>query len=496
MNNKTIKYGNFYKIQDDYQYNPKAKLIVLTSISPTSNGEGKTTTLIGLTDLFRSKKENVIGCLRQPSVGPFLGMKGGATGSGECVLQNDFEINMGLNGDFEKIALVNNLIVSVIENEIYFNSKLDIDPKKIFISRCLDLNDRSLRNINYKITKDIEVSSDFSITAASNIMAAFCLAENPTDFSQTIEQTIIAFNRKGGKVIIKDLELTNSINKILEVPFKPNLVLTKHNSKILMHGGPFANIAHGCNSIIATKVAMTNADFVFTECGFGSDLGLEKFINIKCDKANIYPNLIVYAISLKSILEHGNGSVKVGIEHLKNHLKIANSFGTNVVVILNKFSNDKPVDIESFMYECQINNIKVEISNLWLTGPKGEEATKLFNFIISNLNNNPKKIFTYDKNDDIMEKIAKITTKIYNAKEVKINAKVLEKIQNLSGDEKQFKICIAKDQKVIIGNYLKDDIFYIEDIKINYFAKLIILISTKIFLMPGLPKIPNAKGKL
>jgi len=496
MEYQKIKYGLFDKIKTDFKYDIKAKLIVLTSINPTSKGEGKTTSLIGLVDLFKHYEKNTIGCLRQPSVGPFLGMKGGATGSGKCALKNDFEINIGLTGDFEKIALVNNLIVTIIENEIYFNSDLKVDSKKIHINRSIDLNDRSLRNVKYKINKNQDYKTSFTITAASNLMAAFCLVNSIDEFSKIIKKTIVAFSVDNNPITINDLKIGDNIVKILETALLPNIVKTKSESTILMHGGPFANIAHGCNSIIATKTAMTNSDYVFTECGFGSDLGLEKFINIKCRRANLFPNLVVYAISLKSIIEHGKGSIKMGMKNLKDHLGIAKSFGIKPIVILNQFIDDKEDDIKLFSKYCIELNIKMMISNLWKTGPKHKSNQILLNFILDNIEMNPIHKFTYELVDPIITKIEKVAKIIYGAKKIEIDKKVLEKINNLKNHEHEFNICIAKDQKSIIGHNLDNKIFYINDLKINYFAKLIVLITTKVFLMPGLPKIPNAMGEL
>lgn len=491
-----IQYGSFQKIATDYKYDLKAKLIVLTSINPTSNGEGKTTTLIGLTDLLNHYDKKTIGCLRQPSVGPFLGMKGGATGSGQCILKNDFEINIGLTGDFDKISLVNNLIVTIIENEIYFNSDLRIDQTRIHITRCLDLNDRSLRKVNYIIKDNKNYETSFSITAASNLMAAFCLVNNVNEFSTIIEKTIVAFSLDDKPITIGDLKIVTNIVKILETAFLPNIVKTQYESLILMHGGPFANIAHGCNTIIATKTAMTNADFVLTESGFGSDLGLEKFINIKCQRANIFPNLVIYAISLKSIIEHGNGEIIDGMVNLKQHLAIAKSFGIKPIVILNQFQDDKLVDIEKFINYCSNLKIPMEVSNLWKLGPTHKSQKKLLDFILENLNHNPEPKFTYQMKDTILDKITKVAKTIYGATKIEITETVLDQIKNLKNGENNFNICIAKNQKSIIGHNLNNNVFYITDFKINYFAKLIILITSKVFLMPGLPKVPNIMKEL
>ncbi|MGL4768844.1 MAG: formate--tetrahydrofolate ligase [Mycoplasmoidaceae bacterium] len=497
MKYENKSYGDFEKIITDFEFELKGKLIVVTSINPTGGGEGKTTTLIGLNDLFNNYQKKAIGCLRQPSIGPFLGRKGGATGSGECQLINDLEINLGLTGDFEKISLVNNLIVTIIENHIFYNTELKIDPKRILLHRCVDLNDRSLREIKYQISDKVQRNESFQITAASSLMAAFALVNSPDEFETICKKAIVAFSYDNKPITVDDLKLSKTITKILKNVFYPNIVKSKYGSEILMHGGPFANIAHGCNTIIATKMALSRAEYVFTECGFGSDLGLEKFINIKCRKAGLYPNLIIYAISLQSIIIHGDGLIDKGIEHLKKHLLIANTFNVNAIVILNKFINDQDIQVKEFLEKCKIEKIKVIVSNLWSTGPNTSESKLLFNFINENISNKtPLPQFTYSLKDPIMTKIDKITKNIYGAKKLQIENNVIEKIANLKNGEDEFMICIAKDQTSIIGNKLNNDTFYITDININYFSKLIILISSKIFLMPGLPIKPNAAGEL
>ncbi len=484
---------NTYQYHDDiYKFKrinlkPKkdSQLILLTSINPTSHGEGKTTTLIGLTDAFNYYNYDAIGCLRQPSIGPYLGFKGGATGSGNCSIKNDKIINLGLTGDFQKIDLVNNLIASIIENEL-FQKSIDVDLKTLKWRRCVDLNDRSLRDIKYKIGNEQHHSS-YTITAASDIMALFTLCNDENDFINKLANVVICKTKQGEEIKIKDLEIMGSIREIIHIALIPNLVFTKRGNPIIMHGGPFANIAHGTSSLISIKQAMSEAKYTFVECGFGSDLGLEKFINIVTRQGGIKPNLVVYAISFASLKAHGNNDHEKMLDFLNKHLSICNSFNLNKIVLLNKFADDDKKTLNEFIKYAHHNNIKIMVSDLY--NEPLSKSKKVVDFILDNLEDN-KIRYTYKLDDDLETKINKVAKNIYGSKKVVYSKKakeILKKHHNLN-----YYLCIAKDYKEIIPS---DKILRVTDIYINQAANLVVPITGNIFLMPGLPKKPNAKLK-
>ncbi len=462
--------------------NKKNNLIVMTSINPTTYGEGKTTTLIGLVDAFNREKKSAIGCLRQPSIGPYLGMKGGATGGGSCSIKNDKIINLGLTGDFEKIMLLNNLIISIIEND-YFQNNFDIDPKTIKWRRCIDLNDRSLRKIEYKIN-NTKIESSFTITSASDIMALFSLCKNWDDFKQKLESTPVCKTKKEKIIYIKDLNIIDSVKDIIFNSLNPNIVFTLKGNPIFMHGGPFANIAHGTNSLISTYEAINNSEYTFVESGFGSDLGLEKFINIVTRVGNLKPKLAVYSISFKSLKHHGNNDFKKMLDYLNSHVNIAKNFNLNYVILMNKFDDDNEIELNNFISFAKDNSIEIVISNLY---NDLDDSKFIVNYIISKINENELS-FSYKLEDKLETKIENIAKKIYNAKSVQYSKRAIDLLKE--ANKYKYYVCIAKDHKEIIPS---NRILKINDIYINHSANLIVPICDNIFLMPGLPKIPRAR---
>ncbi|MDE5775121.1 MAG: formate--tetrahydrofolate ligase, partial [Malacoplasma sp.] len=365
----------------------------VTSINPTPEGEGKTTTLIGLNDCLNYFGKSSLACLRQPSMGPFFGIKGGATGSGQCEILNAEKINCGFTGDFYEIEAANNLIMSVIENEIYFNSELDINPNKIMWKRCIDINDRSLREIKYEIKKGVEIKSGFTITAASYLMALFCIAKNKKDFKDKLDNTIVAFNKQNKPIYLKDLKISDAVMLVLNNSLKPNLAFSKFGNPIVIHGGPFANIAHGCNSLIALTYAINKAEYVFTEAGFGSELGAEKFIDILCREANLIPDLVVLTITLKAVKHHGKTVLEktnqkycvkklidVGFENVKHHFNLLKKFNLNVCIIINKFDSDDEKELNYLKSKSCSLTISA-ISTMWQDGPKNNKA--IFDLIVN-----------------------------------------------------------------------------------------------------------------
>lgn len=484
-----------------------SNLILVTSINPTPTGEGKTTTLIGINDCLNYFNKKSLACLRQPSMGPFFGIKGGATGSGKCSLENSNFINCGFSGDFFAIESATNLIQSCIENEIYQKSNLNINYKTIMWNRCIDMNDRSLRNIEYLIDSNVKIKSKFNITAASFLMACFCLATSEEDLLNKIDKTLIAFNHNDEPIYIRDLKISNAIILILSNAFKPNIVLSKYKNPVLIHGGPFANIAHGCNSIVATKIALSKSDFVLTEAGFGADLGMEKFLNIKCREMGIVPRLIVIAVTLKSIKHHGGvtpdklneinfSKLEKGFANVEKHIASVKTFGLNFCIIINKFSNDTQKEL-SYLHKMIIDRgYDCEISTMWQTGPSKNK--NIYDLIMRNIIKNKFINFTYDLSSPPIEKMRLIAQKIYGANNVTISKKAYNKLNKFNEYINNYYICFAKNFFSITSNphilgWPKNFNIFVTDIEINHSSKFIIPIVGKIFLMPGLPKAPNAK---
>ncbi|MCF0217701.1 MAG: formate--tetrahydrofolate ligase [Malacoplasma sp.] len=504
------QFGPFYKLnKTEFDFDLKKKnLILVTSITPTPAGEGKTTTLIGLNDCLNYFGLNSIACLRQPSMGPYFGIKGGATGSGMCELLLPDKINCGFTGDFYEIEAANNLIMAIIENEIYFNSSLNINPQKIMWKRCIDVNDRSLRDISYQIKKDINVNSSFTITAASFLMALFCLAKSKKDFEQKLNDTIIAFDYNDNPVYIKQLSITNAIMQILENALKPNLAFSKSNNPVIIHGGPFANIAHGCNSLIALNYGLSKADYVFTEAGFGSDLGAEKFLDILCRETNLIPNLVVLTITLKATIYHGKQISKdetlltkqlidIGFSNVLHHFNLLKQYGLPVCIVINKFSNDNEADLQYLLFKSKqlCNSV---ISKIWDNGVNNE-SRDVCDLILNSVKQIEKINFTYKLSDSVFQKIEDLSKKGYLAKQVSYSEKAIQKIKEAQPYINNFYVCGAKTQYSastaveFVDTNLQD--VFVEDIEINYAARFIIPLYSKMFLMPGLPKVPRAKSK-
>lgn len=505
FNSDEIKqYGDFFKINKEYNsINDNSKIILVTSINPTPSGEGKTTTLIGINDSLNYFGASSIACLRQPSMGPFFGIKGGATGSGNCEIVGANKINCGFTGDFFAIESANNLIYSIIENEIYFDSELDIDKNRIFWKRCLDCNDRSLRDINYKISNESdEINTHFTITAASNLMALFCLAKSKKDFKEKLENTLVALSNKGKPIYVKDLNIIDSLILIMDDALNPNLAFSKFENPIIIHGGPFANIAHGCNSLIATSLCSNKFEYVLTEAGFGADLGAEKFINIKCREANIVPSLVVVAITLKAVKHHSTinnedvfEQIKSGFENVEKHISNIKNFGLNFCIVINKF-NDDNLDELNYLKKLCDSYCDTEISNMWNEGPKSSK--NIFDLISKNCKKNTKINFTYSLNDENEKKIIDVCKKIYGANNVTFSDKSKRILIENKNFIKDYYICSAKtpfslsQNPNLLGQPKNFDI-HIENIEINHSTKFLIPIISKLFLMPGLPKQPNAK---
>ncbi|MDE5617846.1 MAG: formate--tetrahydrofolate ligase [Ureaplasma sp.] len=488
--------------------NNNSKLVIVTSMSPTPVGEGKTTTSIGLIDGLNKLGIKTIGALREPSMGPVFGMKGTGSGSNKAILLPFDKINLHFTGDFHAIASANNLISAVIDNEIYFQSELNIDPTKIIWKRCLDSNDRQLREIEYTISKiNSIIKTGFNITAASDMMALFCLSKDMNDFKDKLNKTIVAYTYNNKPISVEDLKISDAIMKIMEDAFYPNLVRTLENNPVILHGGPFANIAHGCSSLISLYAAQNLGDVVVTEAGFGSDLGLEKFMNITCRVGDISPDLIILTISLKSILYNGTKSnanqtnqekILVGFENVKHHINHCKKYNKSVFVAINH--RDEDLDDDMKLLAKLLDNCQVEyaINDCWANGSNGAlEMSKKVAKILKNTSHS-KHPYLYDINDSVYDKIDKICKNAYGAKGYELSKLAKSQLEELESF-KNYYVCISKnpysltcDQKIL--GKPTNFVTTIERIEINYAANLIIPITSVVYRMPGLPKIPRAKN--
>ena len=484
--------------------NPDGKLILVTSTNPTPYGEGKTTMSIGLHDAMSLLGKKSLVVLREPSLGPVFGIKGGATGGGYSQVVPMEDINLHFTGDLHAIETCNNLLCAIIDNHIYQGNKLNLDLNRIEFKRCVDLNDRSLRNVTIKYdNKGLERNDNYNITVASEIMAILCLATDIKDLKRRLGNILIGYNKKGKMIFAKDLKCVDALALLLKDAIKPNLVQTLENNPALIHGGPFANIAHGCNSIIATKMGLKLADYVVTEAGFGADLGAEKFLDIKCQIANLKPNVIVINSTIRSMKYNGGvvkeeinqenlEALKVGINNLKTHILNMQKYTKNIVVCLNKFNNDTDKEINYVKNFCQDLGCRFAISTSYVEGGKG--SINLAKEVIDLCNQDVDYKPLYDFSEPIITKIEKVCQEIYHAKEVIISDKALEKINLLNKNNfANLPICIAKtqysltDNPKILGNP-KDFTMTVTDIRLASGAGFIVVLMGSIMTMPGLPK--------
>ena len=488
--------------------NTKSKLILVTAMSPTPAGEGKTTTTIGLSDALSQLKKKALVCIREPSLGPVFGMKGGATGGGYSQVLPMENINLHFTGDFHAITSANNLLSALIDNHIYHGNTLGIDPENIGFKRCLDMNDRSLRRTHIT-NQRYEYDTGFDISVASEVMAIFCLATSLDDLKARLGEIEVAknINPKLPPILAKNLEAEGAMTALLRDAFMPNLVQTLSGTPALIHGGPFANIAHGCNSFAATKMGMDLADYVITEAGFGADLGAEKFINIKCRQTGLSPDLIVIVATIKALKFHGGieldqitkeniDALKKGFENLSRHIQNCNEhYGLNVVVAINQFNTDTAAEIE--LVQSMVKNLGFEaiLCTHWGDGPKGAEA--LANKVISLTENEPTKQLKllYPDNASIKEKLEVIAKKIYHASAVTFEDKALLQIDSIPKDCLHFPVCIAKtpysfSAESSARGAASDHNLLVREINLVRGAGFIVAICGDVMRMPGLPKIP------
>ena len=486
------------------------KLILVTAINPTPLGEGKTTVSIAIADgLSKIGKKSIL-ALREPSLGPVFGIKGGATGGGHVQVAPMEDINLHFTGDIHAITSANNLLASMIDNHIYFGNELDI--QEVTWKRCVDLNDRQLRKIQTGLSGESKIvprEDGFDISVASEIMAIVCLSENIEELKQRLGNIIIGYNKKEEPIFSKDLKAEGAMAVLLKDAIKPNLVQTLEHTPAIIHGGPFANIAHGCNSVIATKLGMELAEYTVTEAGFGADLGAEKFIDIKCRKAQIKPDVVICVATIKALKYHGGvpkekilneniEALKKGMKNLYKHIdNLKNIFGQNVIVAINKFNTDTVVELDYLKEELSKRNIKVSIVESWAKGGNGaiDIAQKIVNMPESQTIK-----YCYDLNDSIVDKVRKVAQNVYGAENVIFSDETMKKVEKIEklGYE-NLPICIAKTQYSFSDNAKNIECaekfnININDVELKAGAGFIVIYTGKIMTMPGLPQTPAAEN--
>ena len=485
------------------------KLILVTAITPTPLGEGKSTTSIGLVDSLAKLNKSVVGCLREPSLGPVFGVKGGAAGGGYAQINPMADLNLHFTGDLHAITSANNLISACIDNHLYQGNMLNIDENRIIWKRCVDLNDRALREVTVGESSDKEITrkDSFNITVASEIMAILCLAKDLNDLRCRIDRLIIGYNKEGNIVTVKDLGITGSVLVLLKDAMKPNLVQTLENNPIIVHGGPFANIAHGCNSIVATKLGLKVADYVVTEAGFGADLGAEKFLDIKCREADLKVSAVVLVATLKALKYHGGvkkkdilneniQALQLGLANIEKHIDTLKKFNVPYVIALNRYLTDTEAEIRIFNEWATNNSHPYSLSEVYAHGGEGgiNLAKELLNIIDEPITPN----FQYSLEDPIEVKIQKIAKNVYGANNVVFPEEIKEQINKLNQDVyRNYYICMAKtplsltDNPKLVGRPNNFDIT-IKEIRISAGAKFLVCLTGDIMTMPGLPKEPLA----
>lgn len=505
-------YGNFKaKVNENFKGDKKARLILVSAINPTKAGEGKSTTTIGLADALNQLGKKTMIALREPSFGPVLGVKGGATGGGYAQVVPMEDINLHFTGDFHAIEMANNTVSAIIDNHIYQGNELRIDPTRIIWHRVLDMNDRALRNGIVGLggpTNGVPREEHFDIVVASEIMAILCLSKDMEDLRCRLDRTVVAYNYDRMPVTIKDLGITGALMMILKDAVKPNLVQTLEGTPCLIHGGPFANIAHGCNSIIATKMAMSLSDYTVTEAGFGADLGAEKFLDIKCREGGLEPSCVVIVATVRALKLHGGveyenlkeenvEALLKGCENLAKHVENVKKFGLPYVIAINRFITDTDAEIEALTNWAKENNSPISLSDVWAKGGAG--ALDLASKVIEQIDNNKSEFkYLYKKEDTLKKKITTICKEMYGASAVEFSQDAKNQMARLNklgyGDSL---ICMAKTQYSLSDNQKllgrpTDFTITINGITPSIGAGFVVAICGDIMRMPGLPKEPAA----
>ena len=513
------RYGKF-KSKIDLSINQKelkdsknGKLILVTAISPTPAGEGKTTTSVGLVDGLCHIGKKAMICLREPSLGPCFGMKGGAAGGGHAQVIPMTDINLHFTGDFHAIGAAHNLLSALIDNHIHWDNELDIDPRRITWKRVVDMNDRSLRDITCGlggVGNGIPRQSGFDITVASEIMAIFCLASDIDDLKKRIGNIVIGYSRSNEPIRAKQLNADGAITALLKDAFQPNLVQTLENNPAFIHGGPFANIAHGCNTVVATKLALKLADYVVTEAGFGADLGAEKFFDIKCRKSGLKPDAVVLVATTKALKMHGGvtkdnlgaenvDAVTKGCKNLKRHIENIKKFGVPVIVAINDYVTDTKDEHAAIIQYCKEIGVECRISSHWEKGGKG--ASELAEEVVKIADSNSSDFKPlYDNKMSLWDKTQFIAQNIYGASEIIADKKVRNQFKKLEDDGfGEYPICMAKTQysfstdPLLMGAPSGHDV-PVREVRLSAGAEFIVVVCGEIMTMPGLPRVPASEG--
>jgi len=487
------------------------KLILVTAITPTPAGEGKTTTSVGLSDGLNKIGKKSIVCLREPSLGPSFGMKGGAAGGGYAQVVPMEQINLHFTGDFHAITSAHNLLSALIDNHIYWGNKLNIDVRRVVWKRVLDMNDRALRSININlggIANGFPREDGFDITVASEIMAIFCLSNDLYDLEKRIGNITIAYTRDKKPIFAKDLNAQGPMTVLLKDAIRPNVTQTLENNPAIIHGGPFANIAHGCNSVLATKTALKLSDYVVTEAGFGADLGAEKFLNIKCRKSGLKPNCVVIVATIRALKMHGGlnkedlkkeniDALKNGLVNLEKHINNIKKFGLPVTVAINHFLLDTDNEVNAVIDFCSKMKVKASTCKHW---EKGSEGTKeLANDVVKLCEEKNKFKFLYTDDIPLFKKIETIAKELYGASEIVADTKIREQLKNFQDNGYQkLPICIAKTQYSFstdpsLKGAPSGHVLPIREIRLSSGAEFVVVVCGEVMTMPGLPRVPAAE---
>ncbi len=496
---------------DSLKGKKNGKLILVTAISPTPAGEGKTTTTVGLGDALNHIGKKAMICLREPSLGPVFGMKGGAAGGGYAQVVPMEDINLHFTGDFSAIALANNLLAALLDNHIHHGNELGIDVRRIQWKRVVDMNDRALRQIVASLGgpgNGYPREDGFDIVVASEVMAIFCLATSLEDMKKRLGNIVVAYTRDQKPVYARDLNAHGAMTVLLKDALAPNLVQTLENNPAFVHGGPFANIAHGCNTVIATQAALKLADYVVTEAGFGADLGAEKFIDIKCRKSGLAPSAAVIVATVRAMKYHGGADLKTittenlvaldkGIVNLERHVEnVTKVYGIPCVVSINKFTSDTAAEVEMLKSRMAKLGVKVVLATHWGDGGKG--AAELAHMVVELCEKPSQMTFVYDEQDTLWDKIGKIAKKVYRASEVTADAKVRGQIKKLQEDGYgHYPVCVAKTQYSFstdaqLRGAPENHAINVREVRLAAGAEFVVMVCGDIMTMPGLPKLPSA----
>jgi formate--tetrahydrofolate ligase len=493
-------------------HKPNGKLILVTAISPTPAGEGKTTTTVGLGDALNAIGKKTIICLREPSLGPVFGMKGGAAGGGMAQVVPMEDINLHFTGDFSAIALAHNLLAALIDNHVHHGNELGFDVRRIAFKRVVDMNDRALRHINVALggpANGFPREDGFDIVVASEVMAIFCLATSLADLKQRLGRIVVGYTSKLKPILASDLKAHGAMAALLKDALAPNIVQTLENNLAFVHGGPFANIAHGCNSVLATQTALKLADYVVTEAGFGADLGAEKFIDIKCRKSGLRPSAVVIVATVRALKYHGGVEVKdagvenlqalqKGLVNLERHIKnVREHYGLPCVVAINHRTEDTLAEIDLLKTSAAKFGVEVVLARHWAEGGKG--ATDLAQAVVKLCNQASQFKFVYEENETLWQKIGSIASKIYGATEVKADAKVRAQIDALQHQGYgHFPVCIAKTQYSFstdakLRGAPSGHVIHVREVRLAAGAEFVVMVCGDVMTMPGLPKSPASE---